>query len=37
MTAGKVRAKSAAARRKVGKKTGKPVKAAKKVKTNKRK
>jgi len=37
MTAGKVKAKSAAARKKVGKKTGKPLKAAKKGKTNKRK
>ena len=37
MTAGKVKAKSAAARKKVGKKAGKPVKAAKKGKTNKKK
>jgi catechol 2,3-dioxygenase-like lactoylglutathione lyase family enzyme len=37
MTAGKVKAKSAAARKKVGKKTGKPAKAAKKGKTNKKK
>src|SRR6476469_632501 len=37
MTAGKVKAKSAAARKKVGKKTGRPVKAAKKGKTNKKK
>ena len=37
MTAGKVRAKSAAARKRVGKKTGKPVKAARKGKTNKKK
>jgi hypothetical protein len=36
MTAGKVKAKSAAARKKVGKKTGKPLKAARKGKTNKK-
>jgi len=35
MTAGKVKARSAAARKKVGKKTGKPVKAAKKGKKGK--
>jgi catechol 2,3-dioxygenase-like lactoylglutathione lyase family enzyme len=37
MTAGKVKAKSAAARKKVGKKTGKPVKKDKTGKSNKRK